>query len=279
MNHYRYATACCGLLLLFSGCASTMRVSVEMIKPQGGFGQDDTMPGASSLVQAVQDTVSALEQYTQAVDNLKLQDGDFAAQTFGEVLSQRESYRASILQGNSLLAKASQMADLPGRSALAAEMRKYTSDVAGQAQQRSKLTVAKCSQLSDRGRAKCEPLIRTLDALGDALETETLSAKEAGMQTLGFGGLQYCGTDVVAPGDPRYRDVVRGTPIGVISKAETRALGNSTIVFFQERPAEIKNFSTDLNAEQLMKNVAYVSDKATTAFTKYLSAGAGIPAP
>jgi len=154
-------------------------------------------------------------------------------------------------------------------------MRTYINKVADGCYEKVESIQTKRSLLNPEGKAKTEPLAK----LGDILRANMQSAVDDSIQTHGFGGLQYCGTDLICPGDPRYRDVVRGKSVGVISEAKTGAVGNSTIVFFQETPTEIKNFSTDLNAEQLMKNVAFISDKAVTAFSKYLSAGAGIPAP
>ena len=283
MNHYRYALAVCGLLMLLSGCASTMRAKVELIEPAKGYTDQDAAPGGPSLLQAVQDTVGALEVFTRGVDEMNRQYPADMRQTFGDILSCRDRCQSAIQQGNDLVGRAKRVSDPDERAVLAVEMRGYVSNIAGEAQQadqmrRVSLAEEKLEYLNLPADAK-QAFKESLSAYTSTFQTTMFRAKESSTQTIGFGGLQYCGTDVLCPGDPRYRMVVQGRSIGVISNASTQALGDSTIVFFQETPTQMKNFSADLDAAQMLQNVALIMDKAVTAFSKYLSVGAGFPTP
>lgn len=92
-----------------------------------------------------------------------------------------------------------------------------------------------------------------------------------------FGGLVPLGVHRLNPGHPNYKAVLNGKPIGKpITKVSTCAMGDSTIMFVQENPAQFRVFSVDMNAETLVKGIVDISNKALQAAVKY---SAPVPTP
>ncbi|MEM1353741.1 MAG: hypothetical protein AAGC44_07065 [Planctomycetota bacterium] len=90
-----------------------------------------------------------------------------------------------------------------------------------------------------------------------------------------FGGFSNTAIHTISPGDPMYDRVLRADPLpNAITRVRSHAYGDSTIMFVQESPTQMRVFSVDVDGTQLAQNIMLITDKALQAAVNYLS-----PAP
>lgn len=98
------------------------------------------------------------------------------------------------------------------------------------------------------------------------------AAAKAAVAASGFGGFQSVGVHQISPADPAYRDVLsqaRSETVGTFTTVQAAVNGDSTIVFVQENPTQLRVFEIDNDPTQLLQNFAYITDKALEAAVKY----------
>lgn len=107
--------------------------------------------------------------------------------------------------------------------------------------------------------------------LADSL-VDAIAGGQAAASQRGFGGFRSLGVHQINPGDPVYQQVVDPDcyePSGVFSQAYAAVNGDSTIVFVQETPTQIRFFELDSDPSMLIQNILYITDKVLQAVVKY----------
>ncbi|MCK4657947.1 MAG: hypothetical protein KAV82_00355 [Phycisphaerae bacterium] len=87
-----------------------------------------------------------------------------------------------------------------------------------------------------------------------------------------FGGFLPAGVHQIDPSDPAYAWVLKSKPIGrSVTSVDAAALGDSTIMFVQESPTQLRVLHVEMDPTQLVQNVIYISDKVLQAAIKFLA--------
>lgn len=98
-----------------------------------------------------------------------------------------------------------------------------------------------------------------------------------------FGGYASESVHTISPGDPAYDYVLNADPHRrPISLVSSSAWGDSTIMFVQESPTQMRVFTVDVDGTQLAQNIMLITDKALQAAVNHLSPlplGGGAPTP
>lgn len=107
------------------------------------------------------------------------------------------------------------------------------------------------------------------NALGEAkgyYDSAWSSARAAAQSASGFGGFASVGTHTISPSDPMYHKVLNARSKGrPFTTAHAGVSGDSTVIFVQESPTQVRVYSVDMDPTQLVQNIMLISDKALQA--------------
>ena len=264
------AVVICGLMTL-AGCQNNLKITVQMIEPAEGFGDGEFIPGVSAA-EAVSDSIAALRSYQtmlgglfDALRDVGESENDIRAILGDTATLEIEDAQALVDQGAKLL---DEIQDGEKPAALLAKSRVYAGKVTRflEDARRSWIDFADEYEDTERVRAHIEEVL--LPETGRAAET----ARAAQAKAAGFGGFVATGVHKISPGDPMYRQVLKGKPIGQpFTAVDTGVSGDSTVIFVQESPTQLRIYRVDMDPRQLIQNVIYITDKVLQAATKYLA--------
>lgn len=267
------------LLALTLGCAhQRMEVSVELIQPVPPVVNTALQTGESGAITAIASTKQALFGQARFVDRveayLKDKIGEAAVDWVGaRSKNSREQSGALADKGNALDLRIQAVPpEQRGQQDLVAEVSRYLQEASAflsddQAKWRrfvNELTV------SDETRTQ---LMGQVDQRDSEKTVQVAAAAQA--LSGGFGGFRVEGVHTISPGDPLYPAVLQGKPIGApISYVMADAAGDSSVMFVQETPTQLRVAEVETDSTQLVNNVVFITQKALAAAARY----SGVPA-
>lgn len=292
MKYLTQATALAFVLAGMLGCTTTLRASVELIEPlaqkDGDEWIDPNPPTSSaSLALSLFTAHAAVLELSQhqptpaatfsGLEASLLNAEREADKRFGSYreLIKSDEVNALINEGEKLKTEVGDPAlyertqkAASNRTLLIVKLKSYLSKASAFQALTNESYETCASGLSDAARSSGSARnCKKMNA--DFKSNITLANREA--FEAGFGGLKDAGIYILSPGDPMYRRVLKGKAVGAISSSKTMVTGDAVVVFFQESPGEIKNFSVNLNSNTLVSNVATLTHKALEAAIKYMS--------
>ncbi len=111
-----------------------------------------------------------------------------------------------------------------------------------------------------------------LDEVPRASDTLRQAQEIAAATRPRFGGYASESVHTISPGDPAYDIVLNADPYRrPISLVSSTAWGDSTIMFVQESPTQMRVFTVDVDGTQLAQNIMLITDKALQAAVNHLS--------
>jgi hypothetical protein len=294
---------------LLGACQNSLRIDVELIQPKretvrpappAADGQSeatsaafavsaafsDSSPvssrgrlrfveGVLAVRSAVDDVVNRVETVKQALKNMGYEDDEIRGGQFPEI-NALEVDMLQLAPGVSALETRWKL----GTSITIADMRELRGvqlransaltrgmDALGRLETRLSKRLEKIAANDEASRQKA------VDARNAVLSLREVGANaKVGVLAAGFGGLRSIGVHQINPADPAYRDLLsqaRSETVGTFSSVQAAVNGDSTIVFVQENPTQLRVFEIDNDPTQLVQNVAYIMDKALEAAIKY----------
>lgn len=266
-------------VILVSGCQSTMKVSVQRIEPAGEIRPE--FAHARTDVESVAATVSSLmnlQSSLQSLENAWTRD-----ELINNAIPLPESLSEDINRGLGLVEKLPTLDKSVASVQSAAYIVKVQS-MTEQTKQRVQELLAVNSNIINEYRnghsmaADAIKRIQTAKKLNDDLkpfsrgieDTLWITKSYINSSKPGFGGYMSMGVSRISAGDPNYKSVLEGSPQGEpITETVATVSGNSTLIFVQESPVQMRFYTVDLNAEDLVKNISQISSKAVNAALKF----------
>lgn len=240
------------ILFLATGCQTYTKVTVERIDVDGG---QHRIPG-SSYADAVQSAAQGAARYMSTLIDLDRRDPPINVDMPSFVTSAGEL----VLRGRRLAVK---------EPLTEQEARTYTAEVEQYLIEQDRTW----TEWADRSNLAIDVLSeiqRSIDGAQSAAFSYVVSAK--GTITGGYGGYAATGVYTITPGDPQYENVLKAPVSGKpISYVHAGALGDASIMFVQESPTHIRVHHVNMDAERLAQMIARISDKALSAWIKYMN--------
>lgn len=277
-----------GAIISLAGCQNDLRVTVEMIDPfaVGAKHRDCAIGGSafqggervagSSYVDAIETSIRALRAYRnlfydlyQAFREAGQSESNIEIRIGAPSRNERENATLLIDKGIALLREISS-ADA---NALSAKVRAYAYEVAFFIEAGERFWVTFTDGFENKFGQKLLDSIEqhVPDGIERCMDPVLAWSKYAVAKSAGFGGFTVSGVHKISPGDPMYACVLKakriGEPFTLVSGGVS---GDSTIIFVQESPTQMRVFSVDMDPRQLIQNVIYITDKVLQAATKYL---------
>lgn len=271
------------LFACLAGCQNRLVVTVEMIQTKDGLPIDDNERiHEGKAAEAVQASIRALglcRDFPDALLGYLVEKGHLAQAnadnaTMGiasTVKAMNEEIDAKQRKGVELYAKilSTPPDDVdnlwPEIDAYRVEVTNFIKDK----KQTASVIVAATTALVEAN--KKDAVTKAAEAYADhKFESYVAASKSSGAVVSGFGGFTTPGVYKISPGDKNFDKVLSGKPVGEpITQVLSEASGDSTIIFVQEVPAQLRVFSIDLDPSMLIQNVLYITNKALQAAAKY----------
>lgn len=279
---------------MFGACQNSLRIDVELIQPS-----------APVVVTSVPSVASTAPSHTSLVSSrgrLRFIEGVIALGGVGEVMD-RIATAKQALRNAGYGDKALAGPQFAGMNRLEKEMERLQPEIRtleaclGPSQNVSVEDMRNLKGVQLRANAALTRGLAPLDRLEAMLRQAALTSADpaarkktedaqkaveglrdlgatakAGIVAAGFGGFRSIGVHQINPADPAYRHLLskaRSENVGAFTSVQATAVGDSTIVFVQETPTQLRVFEIDNDPTQLIQNVAYIMDKALEAAVKY----------
>jgi len=282
-GHPCWWAAWCGpavvLLALLSawGCQNSLEVRVEMIQPAGRADTPrvERVPGAS-CAEALVLAREALLRYQGLFDGLA---GALAAVgespedieiMLGDTPRTESLEAQALIEAGSALLHRVDAAERP-EATLAAMVRAHVLAVQRFVAVRRAVWLGFADDFTDGEKGIRSAVVSAMWEDAD-LETLTRAAvrRSGGWDRLSGGGFLAGGVHRIDPGDPQYARVLRGRPVGEpFTHAVAQISGDSTIMFVQESPTQVRIYRVDMDPRRLIQNVIYITDKVSQAAVRY----------
>lgn len=272
-------TALGALIATLAGCQNMMTVRVELLKPANEKAAQPADAQASvntaqHYASEVAETQAGISQMRSRVDEAL--SGLEKAGYSREVIEKGPQFTSIVRLRDALAGFQAAIAPHVGR--LSSGTNGLTPITMNDLRELRALQL----RLSGTLRLYVDPLERLLAHLSDFTDAgakqvtvtvqRLLQDVRSQHASLGFGGFRVVGAYRINAADPIYRDVTdsgKYRPSGVFSSASAAVNGDSTVVFVQESPTQIRFFEMDNDPEQLIRNVLYLTDKVLQAVVKY----------
>jgi hypothetical protein len=103
------------------------------------------------------------------------------------------------------------------------------------------------------------------------------SAETVVSRPAGYGGFTTEGAYRISAGDPDYKEVLSGHPVGEpVTSVTSTVVGDSTLMFVQESPSQMRVHRVDMDAKELIRQIGDITNKGLAAWVKYMG---GTPVP
>lgn len=250
------------------GCSNTLEVTVDRIRVDSdvpyNIKEHLDIPVRHSVILAIEALEEAKQQYPIVMEAVQQQSKTPLASANGKKLSEIESL---IARGHELLNS------MPGEAD--ADLSLLRTHII-----KSRVFVEKAHQAISDWNLELRQQIDTHVSRNAQNSPAELKIQLARPQTLitraaeplQFGGFQARSIHTISPHDPEYARLL-GAKVSAepFSSVRTHAAGDSTIMFVQESPTQMRVFSVDMEGTVMAQNIMLISDKALQAAVNYLS--------
>ncbi|UCE61344.1 MAG: hypothetical protein JSU63_06265 [Phycisphaerales bacterium] len=250
------------LLLALPGCQNYLRVQVQLLDATG---QEKVTEG--TYRDAVLKSVASLKHFEHVIACLKKVLGPAHEVRISEpAANDLKDAKALKAEGTALAGELVSMTDI---FVAAEKARVYTEKVADFYDRLQGYEEFLKEGLQDSEQLK--KVQKTLAVHWSAPIAEVKNeAAAATAQAAGFGGFSGVAVHQIDASDRKYAHVLKAKPTGKpFTLVDSKAAGDSTIVFVQESPTQIRAYSVDMDPTQLAHNVIYITDKALQAAAKF----------
>ncbi len=261
-------------LLLGPGCQSSMKVTVHRIEPAGEIRKEYAQTRTD--LEKVSATVSALMNLQSSLKSLE--DAWTRDELINNAIPLPESLNADISRGLALVNELPKL-DTTMASAKSAAYFVTVQSTVNQADERidglRDVNANIAAQFRDGERQDAEEVARTREStksIASNFSERALGVATSSLRTSkpGYGGFVRTGVTRISAGDPNYKLVLEGKPQGEpITETIANVSGDSTVIFVQENPVQMRVYTVDLNAEELVRNISQISSKAVNAALKF----------
>ena len=115
-----------------------------------------------------------------------------------------------------------------------------------------------------------------LSGLDERDASLSIQLGDASRALIGFGGFRSEGVHMISAADPLYPAILQGTVVGApFSHVVADAVGDSSVMFVQETPTQVRVAEVNTDSTQLVNNVVFITQKALAAAARY----SGVPIP
>jgi hypothetical protein len=262
----RYALVAC----LLTGCASNLTVKVERIEPNGQLPEKFTRVNDYDLI--VEQQIAAINHYLAGTGRIEEMLGSEHVQSVESYVDAVESKVGHLRnEGVELTVKLTPY-QITGTvpSELATAVMNFRSKVALFLLEEDKVWTEfgqGFEQGSDFG-GKISNEVAAISGVRNQLQ----EAKQiSGSSRVGYQGFIVDDIFKISPSDPNYASVLAGTPVSqAISEVKATSLGDSTVLFVQESPGQMRIYQVETDTEQLVQNALFIFDKSLSAAIKYM---------
>lgn len=253
--------------ILVGGCSTGLDIKVERIQPRGQIANEYAR--VNELDQVVAQQIGALRVYIESTLDMekKLGENKNAISEFTKTV--RASADTRIEKGKKLnneLHAFNLTPQVP--DSLRNDVLSYKQDVAIFLHDQHDVWEKYINRFSEGSETRSS----LEDAYEDMVGTKLVDAQRASSQKrLGYQGFIVDEVFEISASDPNYESVLFGTPIPqAITHVNAQALGDSSVLFVQENPTQMRIYHVETDVEKLVQNAMFIFDKTLSAAIKYM---------